>query len=192
MNVDDLASLKQFLFGGLGKTTHHAASQTKTSPPVGQASFASLLANAKRALPHGGNGATPNLLEDVMAAADPKKADNAQVALLNSGSSQTQVAGQHDAKTSAMLALEGTLMTKFVDQMLPKSKHALYGSGTAGDAWRGFEVDQFGAALAKSDPLNFAPPQSGVKLAASVGTVNLFGSGLDDAQAAQPITPFST
>lgn len=188
MNVDNLASLKQFLFGGLGKTTHHAASQPKTSPPVGHPSFASLLGNAKRA----GNGATPNLLEDVMAAADPKKADIAQVALLNSGSSQAKGAGQTDAKQTAMLALEGTLMTKFVDQMLPKSKHALYGSGTAGDAWRGFEVDQFGAALAKSDPLNFAPSQSGVKLAASVGTVNLFGSSIDDTRPAQPVTPFST
>ena len=192
MNVDNLASLKQFLFGGLGKTTHHVASQPKTSLPVGHASFASMLSNAKRALPHGGNGATPNLLEDVMAAADPKKAENAQVALLNSGDARTRSPGQGDAKQTAMLALEGTLMTKFVDQMLPKSKHALYGSGTAGDTWRGFEVDQFGAALAKSDPLNFAPPQGGVKLAASVGAVNLFGSGLDDRQPVQPITPFST
>ena len=79
-----------------------------------------------------------------------------------------------------------------LSEMLPKSNHALYGSGIAGDTWRGFEVDQFGAALAKSDPLNLAPQQGGVKLAASAGVANLFGNGFDEPQPGQSITPFST
>jgi hypothetical protein len=193
MNVDNLSSIKQLLFAGFGKTASHTAAQTKNLTSTDQTSFATLLSNARKVLPRGaGNGATPNLLEDVMAAADPQKVENAQSALLSSGGGTSVAAGQLDSKGKAMMALEGTLMTKFVDQMLPKSNHALYGSGIAGDTSRGFEVDQFGAALAKSDPLKFAPTQSGIKLTASAGVTNLFGSGLDDRQPSQPISPFSS
>ena len=190
MNVDSLAGIKQFFFAGFGKTNTHASHKVSTT--ADQMSFATLLGNARKILPQGGgNGATPNLIEDVMAAADPQKAQTAQVALLESGGS-SKAGSKADAKSTAMVALEGTLMTKFVDQMLPKSNHALYGSGIAGDTWRGFEVDQFGAALAKSDPLNLAPQQGGVKLAASAGVANLFGNGFDEPQPGQSITPFST
>ena len=190
MNVDNLAGIKQLLFASFGKIGSHAPAQHKNHVASGQSSFATLLGHARKSHTSG-NGATPNLVEDVMAAADPKKAENAQVALLDSNG-RSGSAIKPDAKTNAMLALEGTLMTKFVDQMLPKSKNALYGSGTAGDTWRGFEVDQFGAILAKSDPLNFGTGHSGVKLAASAGVTNLFGSGFDEQQPNLPITPFST
>ena len=190
MNVDSLAGIKQFLFTGFGKTNTHASHKVSTT--ADQMSFATLLGNARKILPHsGGNGATPNLIEDVMAAADPQKAQTAQVALLESdGTSRAD--GKADAKSKAMLALEGTLMTKFVDEMLPKSNNTLYGSGIAGDTWRGFEVDQFGAVLAKSDPLNMASSKGGVKLAASAAVANLFGNGFDEPQPGQSITPFSS
>lgn len=192
MNVDNLSSLKQLLFGNFTKSGEHVATQHKAPTATSPSSFASLLGHARKAgLRPAGNGAPPNLVEDVMAAADPKKAENAQVALLNLNG-RSGAAGKTDAKASAMLALEGTLMTKFVDQMLPKSSSTLYGAGTAGDTWRGFAVDQFGAVLAKSDPLNFGPAPSGVKLAASASVTNLFGGGFDDQQPTQPITPFST
>jgi hypothetical protein len=188
MNVDNLSSLKQFLFGGFGKV-HTPA---KASPVATQTSFSTMLNHARKTQPHGaGHGATPNLIEDVMAAADPQKAENAQVALLDS-KSPTVPSGKRDAKAAAMVALEGTLMTKLVDQMLPKSNHALYGSGMAGDTWRGFQVDQFGAALAKSDPLHLVPTESGVKLAASAGVANLFGSEFDAQEPGRSITPFSS
>jgi hypothetical protein len=192
MSVDGLSAIKQLLFANFTKVGSHASAQPKNPAASVHTSFAAMLGHARKVLPGAhGNGATPNLLEDVMAAADPKKAENAQVALadLNTGSAGM---AKTDPKGAAMVALEGALMTKFVDQMLPKSNHALYGSGTAGDTWRGFEVDQFGAALAKSDPLNLVPGQGGIKLAASTGVANLFGGGLDEQQPAQPITPFST
>ncbi len=192
MNVDNLSSIKQLLFSGFGKLTTHAPTQHAKSQGAGQASFATLLGNAKKLFPHvGGNGASPNLLEDVMAAADPTKSQNAQVALedLNPQTGSTTKA---DGRGKAMLALEGTLMTKFVDEMLPKSDPSLYGSGLAGDTWRSFEVDQFGSALSKSDPLNLAAPKDGIKLAANAGVTNLFGDGYDGKQAARPITPFSS
>lgn len=187
MNVDNISSLKQFLFGGFGKVTTPA----KAPPVAGQASFSSLLGNARKVHHGPGHGATPNLIEDVMAAADPQKAENAQVALLESKGTSVASATR-DGKATAMLALEGTLMTKLVDEMLPKSNHALYGSGMAGDTWRGFQVDQFGAALAKSDPLHLAPTEGGLKLAATAGVTNLFGSEIDPSQPGRSITPFST
>ncbi len=194
MNIDNLSGLKQLLFGNFTKIGGHVAARPKAPVDSSPSSFATLLSHARK--PHSaGNGATPNLVEDVMAAADPKKTENAQVALLDlhgKSGPTGKVDAKADAKANAMLALEGTLMTKFVDQMMPKSNHALYGSGTAGDTWRGFAVDQFGAVLAKSDPLNFGTHQSGLKLAASAGVTNLFGSGFDDQQQNQPITPFST
>jgi hypothetical protein len=188
MNVDNLSSLKQFLFGGFAKVN----TSVKAPPAAAPASFSTMLSHARKIQPHGsGHGATPNLIEDVMAAADPQKAESAQTALLDS-KSQSVGSGKRDGKAAAMLALEGTLMTKLVDQMLPKSNHALYGSGTAGDTWRGFQVDQFGAALAKSDPLHLAPTEGGVKLAASAGVANLFGSEFDPQKPGRTITPFSS
>ncbi len=61
-----------------------------------------------------------------------------------------------DAKTKAMLGLEGTLMNKMVDSMMPQdSDKSIYGSGLAGDTWRSFAVEQMGQAVAKSDLLHF-------------------------------------
>ena len=192
MNVDNLASIKYLLFSGFGKVTTHAPSHQAKSAATAHPSFATLLGNAKKLLPHGaGNGASPNLLEDVMAAADPAKSQNAQVALesLNPDTGSTT---KPDSKSKAMLALEGTLMTKFVDEMLPKAQGSLYGSGLAGDTWRGFEVDQFGSALSKSDPLQLAEPKTTIKLAANAGVTNLFGDSYNGQPAAHPITPFSS
>ena len=192
MNVDNLASIKHLLFSGFGKMTAHASTHAAKPQAGAHTSFTALLGNAKKLLPHGaGNGAGHHLLEDVMAAADPAKSQNAQVAL-ESLNPDTGSTSKPDSRSTAMLALEGTLMTKFVDEMLPKSDKTLYGSGLAGDTWRGFEVDQFGSALSKSDPLHLAEPKTTVKLAANAGVTNLFGDNYDSEPAARSISPFSS
>jgi hypothetical protein len=131
-----------------------------------------------------GNGAGPTLLEDVMTAANPVRQRNAQVALMSLSETPR-------APANPMVALEGTLMTKFVDEMLPKSNHALYGEGLAGDTWRGFEVEQLGSALAKSDPLNFAPRPETIRLSANSNVQNLFSSASDTEPLRHGIVPFS-
>lgn len=75
-------------------------------------------------------------------------------------------------KKDAMIQLEGALMTKMVDSMMPKSEDSVYGKGLAGDTWRGFAVEQMGKTLAKNDLLNFnrAAPSDGQGTA-----VSLFG-----------------
>ena len=70
-----------------------------------------------------------------------------------------------DAKTKAMLGLEGTLMNKMVDSMMPQdTDKSIYGSGLAGDTWRSFAVEQMGQAVAKSDLLHFGSRASAASI----------------------------
>jgi hypothetical protein len=182
MNVESISG-KSPLFISQVMNRHKVPN---SAPPAGAKLFPNLMAQLGKTRSHGsGNGASANLLEEVMAAADPAKVQRAQVALqdLSNGKSSA---------TNPMVALEGTLMTKFVDEMLPKSDHALYGGGLAGDTWRGFEVDQFGSALAKSDPLNFAKAPATIRLSANVGMGNLFGNALDGQPITRHISPFAS
>lgn len=90
-------------------------------------------------------------------------------------------------KQQEMLALEGTLTTKMADEMLPKDEHGLYGGGLAGDTWRGFEVENIGQTLAKSDLLHFnrTPP------AAMQPNNSLFAASGAPANPEFKITPFA-
>jgi hypothetical protein len=182
MAVDSVSGqIPSFISGFLRKP--RAASLASAA---GAKSFTAQMAKLNKARPHNeGNGASPKLLEDVMAAANPEKARSAQVALQN-------LSNAKPAATNPMVALEGTLMTKFVDEMLPKSSHALYGEGLAGDTWRGFEVDQLGSALAKSDPLNFSPVPTTIRLSANGSMNNLFGNTTEGQSTSRPVLPFST
>lgn len=90
-------------------------------------------------------------------------------------------------KADAMMQLQGALMTKMVDSMMPKDEDSVYGKGFAGDTWRSFAVEQMGKTLAKGDLLNFnrAAP------AASQGTaVSLFGNFASPND--MKITPFAS
>jgi len=191
MNIDKLTSTRAFLLPIARAKNVPGTGQSVKPHELAPLSFGALLNRAaKRSGGMPGNGAGPNLLENVMAAADPKKIENAQVALqsLNSPQAGPSVA---EERNNPMVALEGTLMTKFVDEMLPKSKDGFYGSGLAGDTWRGFEVDQFGSALASSDPLNFTSNRSTIKLTANSGVDSLLGKNTFGQFSNNRITPFS-
>jgi hypothetical protein len=169
----------------LGLVRKSLANWTQKSVPKPEAkpNFLGHLHGA-RAATHG-NGAGPKLLEDVMVAANPVRQQKAHVALMS-------LSDTPKSSASPMVALEGTLMTKFVDEMLPKSNHALYGGGLAGDTWRGFEVEQLGSALAKQDPLNFVPTPATIRLSANSNAQSLFTTAQDADPLPQAVVPFST
>ena len=131
-------------------------------------------------------GNLPDIISQMMAAAQPSRKADAELAL-NSGS----IATPHLAKKLAdpMIALEGSLMGRFVDEMLPKGKDSIYGGGLAGDTWRGYAGEQMANTLAQSDPLNlsispFASTTSG-------GELSLFGKANNDGNSSEKITPFA-
>lgn len=126
---------------------------------------------------------TAGLLEGVMAAADPKVARRAQASL-------EALAGQGH-RNDPMIKLEGALMTKYVDLMMPKASKSLYGDGVAGETWRSFAVDQFGSAIAQSDPLKLASERDVQALGNSEATPGMFANAGPVASAGQAITPFS-
>jgi hypothetical protein len=84
-----------------------------------------------------------------------------------------------------MTALEGTLLTKMADQMLPKDEHGLYGGGIAGNTWRGFEVENIGQTIAKADLLHFN------RSTQSTRPGGLFSLGDVETNSALKITPFA-
>ncbi|MBG1233171.1 hypothetical protein [Aestuariivirga litoralis] len=99
----------------------------------------------------------------------------------------TVQAPQAKRKADAMVALEGALMTKMVDSMMPKDENSVYGNGIAGETWRSFAVDQMGKTMAKGDLLNFNRKEAS---ATPSQAVNLFGQGFG-APNEMKITPFA-
>ena len=90
-------------------------------------------------------------------------------------------------KADAMMQLQGALMTKMVDSMMPKDEDSVYGKGFAGDTWRSFAVEQMGKTLAKGDLLNF---NRGVPSASQGTAVSLFGNFSSPNE--MKITPFAS
>ncbi len=84
---------------------------------------------------------------------EPDSGKAVQKLAQNSGMSVTSKSKPHHR---AMIALEGSLMTNILDAMLPKGKSSVYGQGTAGEVWRGFQVDQMANSMAQGDVLRLA------------------------------------
>jgi hypothetical protein len=56
----------------------------------------------------------------------------------------------------AAVGLESVLLKNFVDQMLPKDAAGVFGSGVAGDVWKGMLSDKIADEVAKSGALKLA------------------------------------
>lgn len=132
----------------------------QTAAKPGRASLfagVSALVSGKMAKP----ASLPNdLVADVMAAA-PAAARNTAVAKLEGAAGGKPPAGLH----GAMQGLQSALLSTMVDAMVPKEQVSLYGEGTAGEIWRGFQVNQFSDELAQADVLglNQPRPQAGAE-----------------------------
>lgn len=139
----------------------------------------------------GGNGAAfPDVIAQVMAAAEPTRKAKAEL-VLNDLPGVPRAQGPNKP-TDPMIAMEGTLMSQFVDEMLPKGKDSIYGNGLAGDTWRGFAVDQMASALARADPLDLAiKPFAQTAPLATRERLDLFGLASKDTAFSPTITPFS-
>lgn len=106
-----------------------------------------------------------DLLADVMAAASPERKFLAQAKLEGLSEGDPVVASLEAAKDNrkvAMRKLEGALLSAVTDQILPKSSATLYGSGTAGEMARQFQVEQLAEASAETEPLGLAKRFYGV------------------------------
>jgi peptidoglycan hydrolase FlgJ len=57
---------------------------------------------------------------------------------------------------TGMRGLENVLASKMVEAMLPEDQKSIYGDGTAGEVWRGFQIEMMGKALASQGLLSLA------------------------------------
>jgi hypothetical protein len=130
---------------------------------------------------------TRGMVEGVMAAADPQKLKTAS-ANLNAVPGANAHSRSAAATQAPMISLESLMMSKLVDQMMPKDKDSIYGSGLAGDTWRGFAVNQMSDTISAADPLQLADPPVGTDLGV---VANLFDVGSDHFRAGKTIRPFA-
>jgi len=68
---------------------------------------------------------------------------------------------QDKAKQEALKKLEAYFLQTFVDSMLPKDAEDVYGSGTAGDAWRSMLAEHVAAEMARSAKFGIAERLAG-------------------------------
>lgn len=152
--------------------------------------FSSLLQGATQKSAAAKSVPMADIVSQVMGAADPLKRANAELSLNDFSS----VKVQHHNHNSGdpMMALEGHLMGRFVDAMLPKGKDSTYGAGLAGDTWRSFAVDQMASSLAKSDPLKLTvkPFASNEIDQANLDVPSLYGAASAEEASPAHITPF--
>ena len=130
--------------------------------------------------------ALPDVISQVIAAAEPSRKANAEIAL---NGDRATPSTKSKVSADPMIALEGNLMGKFVSEMMPKGKTSFYGSGLAGETWRGFAVDQMVGALAQSDPFKLS-----IKPYSPTGAIygeNLNKASDPNAKPAFTITPFA-
>ena len=130
------------------------------------------------------NEAMPDVIAQVLAAAEPGRKATAEIAL-----NSVRVSPVTKSSADPMIALEGNLMGKLVNEMLPKGKDSVYGKGLAGETWRGFAVDQMAGAMVQSDPLGL-----GIKPFASTNAVDEkihYEASDPNANSAFNITPFA-
>ena len=178
---------------------HSASAKLKTKKlgKIGGSSslfnFGSLLQGVEKKVDIAGAKPLPDVISQVMAAADPARKKNAEISLNISPSSKAMPNAKKP--TDPMIALEGNLLGRFVDTMLPKGKASIYGEGLAGDTWRGFAVDQMASALARSDPLGLAiKPYASLEpdSANSEAVSNLYGGSNIERPTSVNITPFAS
>jgi hypothetical protein len=131
---------------------------------------------------------TTDLIERVMAAADPEKQQFASAAL-DVSTGTLDKALKPTSKRDPMIALEGAMMSKLVDQMMPKGDDSIYGNGLAGDTWRGFAVNQMSETVAAADPLRLAESSDDTDLGSPV---NLYNTTSEPPYRVKHIRPFVT
>lgn len=130
---------------------------------------------AEAAAPAGGKTIFDRILQESPAAPLKPGLDIADRAMQAAGSERLAAAHR---------ALEANLMANALDAMMPKDA---YGSGTAGNVWRGMFVEQAAEAIAANGLLDLNPPDPRVTPVAHV-------IGGEDAGASRKIgkiTPFA-
>lgn len=142
MSVDIISQVMNAADSKLQQVAHRRLEKTQTASvglidKIGQAFQKAAVKQAAR-LPE------LDLVAQVMSAADPAQRE---VAVGRLGT--TEVAGAEDSEIEAKQKLEGQLMASLIETMLPKTDGGLYGSGTAGDVWRGFHAQEIGKTVAE-------------------------------------------
>jgi hypothetical protein len=81
---------------------------------------------------------------------------------------------------------ESFVLRTFVESMLPKDAESVFGSGTAGDVWKGMLAEKIGAEIAKSGGIGIAEqlakvhPSNGPVAESSAPSVSAMHAGLHD------------
>lgn len=101
------------------------------------------------------SGADADIIAGVMAAADPEQVKMAEARLIPSGQGLA-ASRETGSMAEAAKGLEASLLTTVVEQILPSGSHELYGSGTAGEVARHFQVENLARAAAEAEPLGLA------------------------------------
>ena len=116
-----------------------------------------------------------DLVLDVVRAADPGDVREAHRKLLAKSSEATgtnfeplaarpvgaRVQAGSGNVPEAHRAFEAMVLQSFIKSMLPDEAENLYGSGTAGDIWKGMMAEQLGKALAEGGGIGIAEQLSG-------------------------------
>lgn len=116
---------------------------------------------------------------DVVRAADPASVreahrklmaapDNAPQAAFEAAASRpvgASVNPQNDDVPKAYRDFEAMVLQSFIGSMLPSDAENTYGSGTAGDIWKGMMAEQLGKALAEGGGLGIARQMAADRLA---------------------------
>jgi peptidoglycan hydrolase FlgJ len=97
----------------------------------------------------GGGGAAPRA-SDLRARLDPLAEAGAQA----DAGSRSRIAA--DQPMTPHQEFEAFVLRSFVETMLPDDATASYGSGTAGDIWKGMKAEQIGNALARAGGIGIA------------------------------------
>jgi hypothetical protein len=96
---------------------------------------------------------TGDILAGVMKQADPIRMAAARAKL--EGKAEVVVA-ETPVNNEALKNLEASMLTQFVDDMMPKDTGGLYGEGTAGEIWQQLFVEHVATAAAEKETLQLA------------------------------------
>lgn len=86
---------------------------------------------------------------------------------------------------------ESFVLRTFVESMLPKDADSVFGSGTAGDVWKGMLAEKIGAEIAKSGGIGIAEQLAKVHPSSGSGAQAALGSG-SELQAGMHDDPFGS
>jgi hypothetical protein len=187
MSVDLISGVMQAADSRKLTNAHRKLAGAKLPVQTEKSLFATLVSKLRQTSVPSSSLRANDLVERVLAAADPQKlkAASANLSDLPNTNVNTQSAS---LKRDPMIALEGMMMSKLVDQMMPKANDSIYGSGLAGDTWRGFAVNEMSETIAASDPLQLSASAAGND---PTSFSNLYGVGSDSLLSSKRIRPFA-